>query len=188
MLQLVIWAQLHSHKSDHWKLYLLFQALVFSLPPHLHLKLSRCPCFTHPPTPFLCPSVLPRNTRCCHNAPMHDGPLCTLSDLPYLRQIFKALFLHISCEGKIRLYFIFISRSKKLLFVKWEHFTSLEMYFAQFFIKTIYVHAHCVFFPHAFIKWILWSRNVTFVLLKEKTTFLGILLMVIFPQYLKVCR
>lgn len=46
MLQLVIWAQLHSHKSDHWKLCLLSQAcaqtVFLSLLTPLHLLSAHC--------------------------------------------------------------------------------------------------------------------------------------------------
>lgn len=38
MLQLVIWAQLHSHKSDHWKLCLLSQACAQTVFLSLHSK------------------------------------------------------------------------------------------------------------------------------------------------------
>lgn len=93
MLQLVIWAQLHSHKSDHWKLYLLFQALDFSLPPHLYLRLTRRPCFLHSPTLFLCPSVLPKTHAAALMPNAWQSPLHSFRSALSQRKLQKSKYL-----------------------------------------------------------------------------------------------
>lgn len=71
--------------------------------------------------------------------------ICPISD-KYLKH-FSYTFLVKEKSGFILCLF---QGPKIYFFVKRENFTYLEMYFALFFIKTIYVHAHCVFFSSYF--------------------------------------